>query len=685
MDNNINGNNNKNGKLIRYHSHTKSFQSQLKNDENSIEIKRSFSKETKIIESNRNAILTHYKKNKFSNRDFYEKIRKLNKDFYNSSEKFKYIKGKLDKINDQLFMNLFQQIDLYVQEVEKLNKKTGSNNDKEYKKIINDLTKQISEKNAKIRCCEKVIKDKMTKENNLLKEIESYKRRIIFYKDKINIDLLNRNNNPNKIIYLNNTNELQNIKKSKTNNKINIPNAKSSSKIISLSPKVRRPKIKLQSSPSSDMCFLRTRNDDINYNRNSNKLNKDIIQIITEDKNESCSYITNTCPKKDINEVFEKKESIMIFNDSDKNIFNKNKYPYDIEEEKDDNKLITQENKVPLTKTYSNTQSNKNNTEFVFPLNTSYSSISIKNGENKKFQENQRYRTIEDENYNGEKLYDFQSNNVNQLSEPEQLFLEKKFFGNNNSVKNTIDYSSSNLNDSINIHKSKTKNILNTQKKINKNDIFTESSHLNIQDKKKGNYFNKNYKSVTTKNKKKRKNENIIILENGNKLKTNDNGKKKDLINSNIKGNLRNNNNKITLSYDKKSPTNTHSKKHNMKNAILKENNSTKKKSNKKTFKINESKIMENMKTAERFLKLTNSYQNFNENEDEEKASTLKSNVNKKIIDISEKEKDIKLSKILNEVNDDYKNNIDMLSRQEEQIQFILNFIELNEAKEKNH
>ena len=91
------------------------------------------------------------------------------------------------------------------------------------------------------------------------------------------------------------------------------------------------------------------------------------------------------------------------------------------------------------------------------------------------------------------------------------------------------------------------------------------------------------------------------------------------------------------------------------------------------------------MKTAERFLKLTNSYQNFNENEDEEKASTLKNNVNKKIIGISEKEKDIKLSRILNEVNDDYKNNIDMLSRQEEQIQFILNFIELNEAKENNH
>ena len=140
-------------------------------------------------------ILSVYYNKKAGNGNFMEKIGKLNKKFYNCSDRFVKSKKILEKINDELFLNLFQQINCYVEEIERLNKKLSLNNNQEYKKTIDLLNKEISEKKEKIRHFENKIKEKTLNEEKLNKEIESYKRRIIFYKDKIKIELLGRNRN----------------------------------------------------------------------------------------------------------------------------------------------------------------------------------------------------------------------------------------------------------------------------------------------------------------------------------------------------------------------------------------------------------------------------------------------------------------------------------------------------------
>ena len=137
-------------------------------------------------------VLSEYYNKKRGNVDFMEKITKFNKKFYNCSENYNKTKKKLEKLNDDLYMNLFKQINCYVEEIERLNKKIASNNNQELKKTIDNLNKEINEKKEKIRNYEIKLKEKTENEEKLMKEIESYKRRIIFYKDKIKIGLLSR-------------------------------------------------------------------------------------------------------------------------------------------------------------------------------------------------------------------------------------------------------------------------------------------------------------------------------------------------------------------------------------------------------------------------------------------------------------------------------------------------------------
>ena len=139
--------------------------------------------------------LSNYYNRRIGNADFIEKIGRLNKKFYNGSEKYVKSKKMVEKLNDDLYLNLFQQIDCYVEEIERLNKKIALNNSPDLKKKIDQLNKEISEKNEKIRNCEKKLKEKTNIEEKLKKEIESYKRSITFYKDKINIGILARNRN----------------------------------------------------------------------------------------------------------------------------------------------------------------------------------------------------------------------------------------------------------------------------------------------------------------------------------------------------------------------------------------------------------------------------------------------------------------------------------------------------------
>ena len=140
-------------------------------------------------------ILSEYYNKKKGNNEFVDKISKLNKKFFLNSDNYIKSKKKLDKLNDDLYMNLFKQINCYVEEIEKLNKKIALNNNQDLKKTIEQLNKEITEKKEKIRNYEVKLKEKTENEEKLKKEIESYKRRIIFYKDKIKIGLLPRNRN----------------------------------------------------------------------------------------------------------------------------------------------------------------------------------------------------------------------------------------------------------------------------------------------------------------------------------------------------------------------------------------------------------------------------------------------------------------------------------------------------------
>ena len=136
--------------------------------------------------------LSEYYNKKKGNADFIDKISKLNKKFYNCSENYIKSKKRLEKLNDDLYMNLFKQINCYVEEIERLNKKIASNNTQDLKKTIDKLNKEINENKEKIRNYELKLREKTENEEKLIKEIESYKRRITFYKDKINIQLLSR-------------------------------------------------------------------------------------------------------------------------------------------------------------------------------------------------------------------------------------------------------------------------------------------------------------------------------------------------------------------------------------------------------------------------------------------------------------------------------------------------------------
>ena len=129
------------------------------------------------------------------NKIFIEKISRLNKHFYKYSDKYIKLKQVLENLNDNLYLNLFQQINCYVEEIERLNKKISVNNYQDQKILIDKLTKELNDNKNQIRHYENKIKEKNLYEEKLLKDIENYKRRNIFYKNKIKIGLLPRNQN----------------------------------------------------------------------------------------------------------------------------------------------------------------------------------------------------------------------------------------------------------------------------------------------------------------------------------------------------------------------------------------------------------------------------------------------------------------------------------------------------------
>ncbi len=136
---------------------------------------------------------TDYYYNKEEGNIFMKKINKLNMNFSVMTEKYIKTKSILDKINDNLFLNLFKQISTYIEEIEKLNlkMKERGNNLKIDKSNLQELNKELIYSKQTVKHLEKKLNEKERNEIKLKKEIESYKRQIVFYKDKIKIDILN--------------------------------------------------------------------------------------------------------------------------------------------------------------------------------------------------------------------------------------------------------------------------------------------------------------------------------------------------------------------------------------------------------------------------------------------------------------------------------------------------------------
>lgn len=138
------------------------------------------------------------------NSNFKEKIDQLNLKFYLKSEKYLSNKTSQVKCQDSLFIILFQQIELYIEEIERLNAiisirkdspnsikeriEEGINRQKEFEtkeKLIQTLKE--SNKKLELQLCVLI-----TNEDKLKSEIERLKRQNIFYKDKLQIYLLTK-------------------------------------------------------------------------------------------------------------------------------------------------------------------------------------------------------------------------------------------------------------------------------------------------------------------------------------------------------------------------------------------------------------------------------------------------------------------------------------------------------------
>ena len=164
-----------------------------------------------------NVLSYYYPKKERKNKkeiNFLDTINELNNKFYLSQEKYTLVKSSLEKINDDLFSNLLKQIDCYIGEIERLNKRLAIINNDNKEEVIQKLNKKILENEKAIRNYEHRIKENANKEEKLTKEIEYYKKRIIFYKNKININLISRK--------ISNENDGIEEKKRKNNNNTNL-------------------------------------------------------------------------------------------------------------------------------------------------------------------------------------------------------------------------------------------------------------------------------------------------------------------------------------------------------------------------------------------------------------------------------------------------------------------------------
>lgn len=145
---------------------------------------------------------------------FKKRIDKLNVKFYLETEKCMDSKTheEIEKSHNKLFLILFKQISLYVEEIERLNKyimshpentttsSQSKNDDSDKKNKDNSISQNIiSNLKNQNRNLEKRLNDKICSEEKKIIEIQSLKRQIIFYKEKLKLDLNHSTINNNSI------------------------------------------------------------------------------------------------------------------------------------------------------------------------------------------------------------------------------------------------------------------------------------------------------------------------------------------------------------------------------------------------------------------------------------------------------------------------------------------------------
>ena len=568
-----------------------------------------------------NILSDYYPKKELKNKkdsNFLDRINELNNKFNLSQEKFALVKSSLEKLNDDLFSNLIKQIDCYIEEIQRLNKKLFIINNDNKEEIIQKLNKKILENEKTIRNYKHKLRENANKEEKLSKEIEYYKKRIIFYKNKININLISR-----KI-----SNEDFESKERKEKN--NITNLKNYNNITNNIAKPRYSRIKTNYFNQSSGRIIQLRSDkrilsqvdfpNFSVNKNDNIRNRLLTKESKklEKENQVSEFLTEKDSKDDSNKILIKiqnktvNENLDFSNDSSDNINEENEIEdFDINENLNINENMNQLDAKQKNQTnYS--KHNKINSEII-----SIKNLNIKEKDNKLNISNRllEYKN-KGNNYNSN-VSDFsiikrrKSENIS-LDVQSNLLLNKNNKNNNKSFlehKNTKSILS--FQNPININTSK-----NTKTKTF-NRLNTTYGNLNNQKTEKQKYVQQNQKKTIQG----RNTNNDINLNKNEPI----NNKEKNIF--------------LSKTIERKS-----SRKEN------KEDEDNKKNKNNLNKKIKSKSIKKDARVS-------------NNNKKEEKKT-----------EIDEKE----LKKILKDMNEDYNNDIEMLNNQENQIKFLLNLMDVN-------
>ena len=567
-----------------------------------------------------NILSDYYPKKELKNKkdsNFLDRINELNNKFNLSQEKFALVKSSLEKLNDDLFSNLIKQIDCYIEEIQRLNKKLFIINNDNKEEIIQKLNKKILENEKTIRNYKHKLRENANKEEKLSNEIEYYKKIIIFYKNKININLISR-----KI-----SNEDFESKERKEKN--NITNLKNYNNITNNIAKPRYSRIKTNYFNQSSGRIIQLRSDkrilsqvdfpNFSVNKNDNIRNRLLTKESKklEKENQVSEFLSEKDSKDDSNKNLIKiqnktvNENLDFSNDSSDNINEENEIEdFDINENLNINENMNQLDAKQKNQTnYS--KHNKINSEII-----SIKNLNIKEKDNKLNISNRllEYKN-KGNNYNSN-VSDFsiikrrKSENIS-LDVQSNLLLNKNNKNNNKSFlehKNTKSILS--FQNPININTSK-----NTKTKTF-NRLNTTYGNLNNQKTEKQKYVQQNQKKTIQG----RNTNNDINLNKNEPI----NNKGKNIF--------------LSKTIERKS-----SRKEN------KEDEDNKKNKNNLNKKIKSKSIKKDARVS-------------NNNKKEEKKT-----------EIDEKE----LKKILKDMNEDYNNDIEMLNNQENQIKFLLNLMDV--------